>query len=165
MAKVRVSAKARKEIEAQLRKLAYAAEVFIDGDVFKQIVVDPELYTGDDYRVDDDRFVEVKKTLFKLKRISEGDASLKLWHKCQDGAAIVMPMDRHPKGVKQLHPITLAMGEAFAGGTAIEEQEMDGVPILSVYAPVRDSMDDVVGIVEVYGSLAPDKLKVDTLQY
>jgi hypothetical protein len=75
-----------------------------------------------------------------------------------------MPMDRHPKGVKGLHPITLAMGEAFAGGTAIEEQEM-GVPFLSVYAPIRDSQEDVVGVVEVYGSLAPDKLKVDTLDY
>jgi hypothetical protein len=164
MAKIRVSAKARKEIEARLRRLAHAAEVFIDGDVFKQIVVDPELYTGDDYRVDDDRFIEVKKTLFKLKRISDCDASLQLWQKCQDGAAIVMPMDRHPKGVKGLHPITLAMGEAFAGSTAIEEQEM-GVPFLSVYAPIRDSLEDVVGVVEVYGSLAPDKLKVDTLDY
>jgi len=164
MAKIRVSAKVRKEIEAQLRRLAHAAQVFIDGDVFKQIVVDPELYTGDDYRVDDDRFVEVKKMLFKLKRISECDASLQLMQKCQDGVAVVMPMDRHPKMVKGLHPITLAMGEAFVGNVAVEEQEM-GVPILSVYAPIRDSLEDVVGIVEVYGSLAPDKMKVDTLDY
>ncbi len=165
MAKVRVSAKVRKETEAGLRRLAHAAGVFIDGDVFKQIVVDPELYTGDDYRVDDDRFAEVKKILFKLKRISECDASLQLWQKCQDGAAIVMPMDRHPKGVKALHPITLAMGEALAGGTAIEEQEIDNVPFLSVYTPIRDSLEDVIGIAEVYGSLAPDKYAIDTLRY
>jgi hypothetical protein len=165
MAKIRVSARVRRGTETGLRRLAHAAVVFIDGDIFSKVVVDPSMYTGDDYRVDDEKFIAIKKTLFKLKRISEIDASIQTWHRTGDGAAIVVPMDRHPKAVKGLHPITLAMGEAFAGRTAVEEQDFDGIPILSVYAPIRDSMEDVVGAVEVYGSLAPDRLKIDTLDY
>jgi hypothetical protein len=166
MATVKVSAKVRKETEAALRRLAHAAGVFIEGDVFKAIVIDPDTYTGDDYQVDDDAFVAVKKTLFRLKRISECDASLILWRKCRDGAAIVMPMDAHLKDVKRgLHPMTPAMADAFEGATVVEEQLFGNVPVLSVFEPVRDSMDDVVGVAEVYGSLAPHKLKVDSITY
>ena len=165
MAKVRVSAKVRRETEAGLRRLARAAGVFLDGDVLKRMVVDPAIHSGDDYRVDDDAFVALKKTLFKLKRIREGDASLQIWRKAADGAAVAIAMDRHPRDPKALHGICPAMAEAFAGGTAVEELEFGGVPILSVYVPVRDSMEDVVGVVEAYGSLAPQRLKVDTLDY
>jgi 23S rRNA pseudouridine1911/1915/1917 synthase len=36
----------------------------------------------------------------------------------------------------------------------------NGYPVLSVCAPIRDSLDDVVGVVEVFASLAPEKLRV-----
>ncbi len=40
-----------------------------------------------------------------------------------------------------------------------------GAPLLSVCAPIRDSLDDVVGIVEVFASLAPERATVDMLRY
>lgn len=165
MAKRRVPAKTRREVEVRLRRIARAGEVFLDGEAFKAVLPDPAINTGDDYRVDDEKFVAIKKTLFKLKRLEEGDVSAQAWRRFEDGATLVVPVDPHPCEVKGKHPVTPAMEEAFAGRTAVAELEFRGVPILSVCAPIRDSLEDVVGVVEVFGSLAPDRLRVDTLDY
>ncbi|MBA4386501.1 MAG: hypothetical protein C0404_00890 [Verrucomicrobia bacterium] len=172
--KIRVSAKVRTEVENRLRRIARAGSVFVDGELFKGIVHDPAVFTGDDYQVDETKFIPVKQTLFKLKRIEEGDHSAQVLRRIKvkdkdgvekDVVAIVMPIDIHLKDVKSVHPISPAMQEAFDGRMGVEEQELRGVPILSVYAPIRDSFEDVVGIIEVFGSLAPDKWAVDTLKY
>ena len=172
--KIKVPAKVRAEVEARLRRLARAGEVFVDGEIFKAILPDPAVNGGDDYRVDEAKFIPVKQALFKLKRLEPGDCSAQTWRrfrfKDRDGAekdcaAVVVPLDPHPKDVKAPHPVSPAMEEAFQGRTAIEEQEFRGGPILSVYAPIRDSLEDVVGVVEVFGSLAPEKSRVDMLDY
>jgi hypothetical protein len=124
--------------------------------------------------VDDAKFIPVKQALFKLKRLEDGDASAQTWRRFRfkdkegvekDAASIVVPIDPHPKEVKAVHPVSPALEEAFQGRVSVEELEFRGVPLLAVYAPIRDSLEDVVGVVEVFGSLAPDKLKVDTLRY
>ena len=171
MAKVRVSAKTRREVEARLRRIARAGEVFLDGEAFKSVLPDPAINTGDDYRVDDEKFVALKRTLFKLKRLEEGDCSAQAWRRFEDpkegrpGATLVVPVDPHPRGVKGVYPVSPALAEAFAGRVGVEELEFRGVPILSVAAPIRDSLEDVVGAIEVFGSLAPDRLRVDSLRY
>lgn len=174
MAKIRVPAKVRSETEARLARIARAGEVFLDGDAFKAVLPDPEVAGGDDYRVDDALFVAIKKTLFKLKRLEAGDCSAQAWRRLRakdkdgserDAVALVVPVDPHPKDVKSAHPVGPAVAEAFEGRVSVEEGEFRGVPILSVYAPIRDSLEDVVGVVEVYASLAPDKLRVDCLDY
>ncbi len=165
MAAMRISAKVKKEAEARLKRLARTAEIFLDGDVFKRVVGNPDVNTGDDYRVEDDEFIAVKKALLKLKRLEDGDASAQAWRRFEDGAAVVVPVDPHPKGVKAKHPVDPALEEAFAGRVGMAELEFRGVPLLSVCAPIRDSLEDVVGVVEVFGSLAPDRLQVDSLRY
>lgn len=171
---IRVSAKVRKEVEARLRRIARAASVLVDGELFKNIVIDPQFYTGDDYQVDEVKFIPVKQMLFKLKRIEDADYTLTGWRRIriknkegveQDAAAIVMPIDIHPKDVKSAHPITPAMQEAFSGGVGLEDGMLRDYPILSVFAPIRDSFEDVVGVVEVFASLVPEKLSVNTLKY
>ena len=75
-----------------------------------------------------------------------------------------MPVDTYPLSVRPgNHPITPAMAEAFGGRTAVQEREMRGVPVLSVCAPIRDSLNDVVGILEVFTSLAPERWTVSAL--
>jgi hypothetical protein len=174
MAKVKVSAKVRAETEERLRRLARAGEVFIDGEAFKAILPNPALNSGDDYCVDEARFIPVKQALFKLKRLEPGDCSAQAWRrfrfKDKEGvekaaAAVVVPVDPHPKDVKGAHPVSPAMEEAFQGRVGVEELEFRGAPLLSVYAPIRDSFEDVVGVVEVFGSLAPEKTRVDMLDY
>lgn len=174
MAKVKVPAKVRAETEARLRRLARAGEVFVDGEAFKAVVPNSALNSGDEYCVDETRFIPVKQALMRLKRLEPGDCSAQAWRRFRykdkagaehDGAAVVVPVDPHPKDVKTPHPVSPAMEEAFQGRVGVEELEFRGVPLLSVCAPIRDSFEDVVGVVEVFGSLAPDRLKVDTLNY
>ena len=165
-----VPAGVRRETEQRLRRLARIAEVLIDGEVFKGIVADPAVAGGDDYRVDDEKFIVVKKFLLKLKRIEKGDVSAQTWRPFanKDGvpcAVVVVPVDPHPRDVKGIHPLSAALKKAFDGGTGVEVLTFNNAPLLSVCAPIRDSLGDIVGVVEVFGSLAPRKYKVDRLRY
>jgi hypothetical protein len=166
MRKPKVPARFRAETEARLRRVARAGSVFIDGEAFKALVLDPDLNTGDDYRVDHEKFIAVKKTLLKLKRLEDGDVGVVTWRRFQDQADQVMPVDAHPCASRPgNHPVSPAMAEAFAGKVAVQELEFRGAPVLSVCAPIRDSLDDVVGALEVFASLVPEKLRVDLLRY
>jgi len=167
MAKPRINAGFRRETEARLRRIARVAEVFVDGDAFKAFPRNPEQNAGDEYSVHDDKFITVKQQLFKLKRVEVGDIGVVTWRRFGDGEADqCLPVDNHPlKATKGNHPISKAMAEAFAGGTAVQELEWRGCPLLSVCAPIRDSLDDVVGVVEIFASLIPEQLKVDALDY
>ena len=164
MAKHRVKAGLRKQTEARLRRLARAGEVLVDGDDFKGIAMKPELNTGDDYCVDHGKFIRVKQMLLKLKRLEDGDIGVVAWRPFHNEADIIVPVDGHPLAVRPgNHPVSAAMAEALAGGVGVQELSMRGFPLLSVCAPIRDSLDDVVGIVEVFGSLVPDVFQVNHL--
>lgn len=159
--KHRVKPAVRRDTEARLRRAARAAEVFVDGEVFKNVVRKPELNTGDQYCVNHDDFIRTKQALLNIKRLEEGDVGIMAWRPFNGEADIVVPVDTGPLSVRPgNHPISPAMAEAFAGKTAVQEIEMRGWPLLSVLAPVRDSLDEVVGVVEVFASLVPDKFKV-----
>ncbi|MCG3181268.1 MAG: hypothetical protein BIFFINMI_03647 [Phycisphaerae bacterium] len=163
----RIKASVRKATEARLRRVAHAATVFIDGDDFVAVPVDPKLNTGDDYQVNHEPFIRVKRTLMKLKRLEAGDVGVTTWRPFGPGQAEqVVPVDIHPLAVRPgNHPIPPAMAEAFAGRTAVHEQAYQGHPMLSVCAPIRNSMEEVVGVVEVSASLEPERFKVDQLDY
>jgi hypothetical protein len=164
MAKYRVVARLRKQTEERLRRIARIGEVFVDGDAFKSVVLTPELNTGDTYCVDHDKFISVKQTLLKLKRIEDGDVGVVAWRRFKNEADITIPADLHPLSVRPgNHPISPAMAEAFAGRVAVQELNMRGFPLLSVCAPIRDSLDDVVGILEVFASLVPHVFRVNKM--
>lgn len=154
----------RLRTEERLRRLAWAGEVLIDGELFKGIVRDPAVCGGDDYRVNEENFIPIKRMLFKIRRLErEADASLVTWrrYRCADkdghereAAVMVVPLDSHPKDVKGVHSISPAMERAFRGHMAVEVQATrTGERILSVYAPIRDSFEDVVGVSEVFAAL------------
>ena len=163
----RVKASVRRETEQRLRRLARAATVFIDGEAFKGIPVRPDLNGGDDYAVDHEKFIAVKKTLLKIKRIEDGDVGLTTWRPWKEGQAEqVCPADMHPLEVRPgSHPISPAMEAAFKGEVGVQDLVMRGHPVLSVCAPIRDSMEDVVGVVEIFASLVPDRFQVNMLNY
>jgi len=166
MAKHRVNAKVRKEAEARLRRIARVAEVFVDGDAFKNVARKPELNTGDEYCVNHAEFINVKQSLTKLKRIEEGDVGAMAWRPFGEEADIVVPVDVHPRSVRPgNHPVTPAMAEAFAGNVGVQEIQFREFPLLSVCVPIRDSLDEVVGVTELFASLVPDKFKADRMVY
>jgi len=212
--------KSRKEVEARLRRVARAAEVFVDGDDFRQVAFDPDLgetpagETDPQYRVDHARFVGLKRTLLRLRRLEPGPCSAAAWRPFRQGRAdlerefaaldgrmrklsagvspanrsgvearlrefgaarkriqariegrlveelarVVILLDVHPVPARPgIRPAGPALSAAFAGDTAAQEFELNGRPGLSVFAPIRDSLGDVVGATEVYGPLVPEK--------
>lgn len=157
----------RRETEHRLRDLARVATVFIDGDAFARIPLDPALNTGDDYAVDHESFLDVKQTLLKLKRLDDEDLGVTTWRPWTgEEVEQVCPVDLHDRQVRPgNHPITPAIAEALRGQVGVQQFELRGHPCLSVCAPIRDSMEDVVGVVELFASLTPDRFKVDQLDY
>jgi len=156
----------RRETEARLRRIARAAEVFVDGDAFREFVLKPELNTGDEYLVDHGKFIALKQALIKLKRLEPGDVGVIAWRRFKDQADLCLAVDSHPCAVRPgNHPISPAMAEAFAGRVAVQDLEFRGHPLLGVCAPIRDSLDEVVGVVEVFASLVPEKFRVNGLEY
>lgn len=162
MPRYRVKATMRRSTEERLRRLARAGEVFLDGDLFRAAFIMPETNTGDQYRVEPEPFIAIKRTLLKLKRLEHGDVGVVAWRPFGEQADLCLPVDTHPLPVRPgNHPISPAMAEAFNGRIAIQEREMHGFPLLAACAPIRDSLDDVVGVVELFASLVPDRFRVD----
>ena len=159
--------KMRKFTEERLRRIARAGEVFIDGEAFKGVPVDPGLYRGDDYRVDHEKFITVKRALFKLKRLESGDVGVMTWRKFESDAVLTVVVDLDPTRtpVPGRHPVTPALAAAFEGRTEVQPLTINGVPVLSVCAPIRDSLDDVVGALEVFASLEPERYQADRINY
>jgi len=164
---MKVKASVRRQTEERLRRLARAATVLIDGEAFAGIPLRPELNTGDDYAVDHEKFLTVKRTLLKLKRLEDGDLGVTTWRRWADGQMEqVCPVDVNPLAVRPgNHPMSPAVAAAFDGNVGVQELQMRGQPILSVTAPIRDSMEDVVGVVELCASLAPQRFQMDLLNY
>jgi hypothetical protein len=158
--KHRVKPADRREAEARLLRAARAAEVFIDGDAFKNVARKPELNTGDQYCVNHEEFIKTKQTLLNIKRLDPGDIAIFTWRPFGDEMDIVVPVDTGPPSVRPgNHPITDEMARALKGETVVHEKMLRAWPLLSVLAPIRDSLDDVVGVVEVFASLVPDKFE------
>ena len=157
----------RKATGERLRRIARAGEVFLDGDAFKRIVTDPALVSGDDYRVEHDKFIQIKQTLFKLKRLEPGDIGAMTWRKHQDGATMVVVVDPDPNRRPSAgqYPLAPALAAAFDGRMAAQDMTIKGFPVLSVCGPIRDSLDDVVGVLEVFASLEPEKFQANFINY
>lgn len=147
----------RRATEARLRRIAAIGAIFVDGDAFKGVPLDPRINTGDTYAVHHENFIAVKQTLLKLRRIETGDIGVQVWRPFnEDQGEVCVPVDLHPFSVRPgNHPLTPAMRKALQGTTALQTLTYRGVPILSLCAPLRDSLDDIVGILEVFASLAP----------
>lgn len=161
----RVTATMHNSTAARLRRLARTAEVFIDGDLFRAAFPMPQLNSGDQYCVEPAPFIAVKRTLLKLKRLEPGDIGVVAWRPFGDEAELCLPVDTHPLPVRPgNHPISPAMAEAFSGHIALQERQMHGFPLLAAFAPIRDSLDDVVGVVELFASLVPTRFRVNAFQ-
>ncbi len=164
----RISKSFRKATRDRLLRVAYAGSIFLDGEAFRETFFDPkqgavcaEEPDRDDpqYHVDHEKFIALKRTLFKLKRLESDPVALMTWRPYLDDQVVVaVAMDLHPVMVRPgTQQINEAMRQALGGETAEQEYEFRGRPVLSVLAPIRDSFEDVVGVLEVYASLVPEK--------
>jgi hypothetical protein len=162
----------------QLDEIARVASVMIDGDVCEHIVTPRAMKyvegkikvpgdkwaAGDNYDVNYANFDRVKKTTMRLALLAPFPVDVDLW----------MPVPTDPPQIQMVVRNHYDMSQFWKFGAMGQEMfpEMaevlkTGKPVtvrdrrpglISVLAPVRNSLGKIVGLVEVAASTAPHKL-------
>jgi hypothetical protein len=168
-----VDARDAAQIERDLNEIARVATVMMDGDVCERIVTaralaymlrkDPrdEWADGDNYDVDDHSFIETKKTLIRLAQLADYPVDANLWMplKGPPGRIHIVIRNRYEMSqfwtwgqlTQEMPPVMRAVLET---GKPVTVKQKPG--IISVLTPVRNSLGDMVGLVEVVSRLEPD---------
>lgn len=156
-----------------LDRVAQVATVMIDGDICRRIQTprsarylfqkdprDPWI-ASDNYDVNDEAFIQTKKTLMRLARLCPEACDVNLW----------MPLPSDPPRIQIMIRNVYEMSQFWTWGDLYQEvpPEMKrvldmgeqitvrGKPgMLSVLAPVYDSLGDIVGLVEVVSQVDRD---------
>ncbi len=156
-----------------LDDVARVATVMVDGDACRRIQTprsaqlllkeDPRdrWAASDNYDVDHEAFIRTKKTLMRLSRLTRYPCDVNLWMPIAGNPARVQIMIRQVNEMSQfwtwgvLHQETPAeMKQVLDTGRRVVVNKRPGM--VSVLAPVYDSLGDIVGLVEVVGRLAAD---------
>lgn len=160
-------------LEHDLNEIARVAAVMVDGDVCERILtqralerifrIDPRdpYAASDNYDVNDEAFIRTKKTLMRLSRLADYPVDVNLW----------MPLASNPPRIHIAIRNRYEMSQFWSWGKLEQEMipEMSTVlktgkqltvrqkpGFVSILAPVRNSLNDIVGLVEVVGRTEPD---------
>ena len=156
---------------ASLDRVAQIATAMVDGDVCSRIETprsrkfesqkDPRdpWRASDNYDVDHDAFIGAKKTLMRLARLCESPCDVNLWMPLSADRIQVMVRNVHemsqfwPWGAlnQEMPP---EMKKVLDTGQRVTVRRRPGM--ISVLAPVRNSLGDIVGLVEVVSHTQPD---------
>lgn len=155
--------------QRDLQEIARVATVMIDGDVCQHIVTqralqhmlrsDPrdEWQAGDNYDVHDAPFIQTKKTLIRLAMLAPYPVDVNLWMPVPTTKDIQVVIRNKYNlsqfwhgGLEQAMPPE--MHEVLQTGKTLTIQKSPGM--ISVLAPVRNSLNEIVGLVEVVSSAA-----------
>src|SRR5215467_5028068 len=150
----------------ELDDVARVATVMMDGDACQRIVTPRALenmfksdprdpwFAGDNYEVNDQAFIQVKKTLLRLARLVPFPCDVNLW----------MPIAGHPDKVRVVIRNVNEMSQFWPWGALYQDMIPEMKTVLetgrritvsrkpgwvSVLAPVSDSLGDIVALVEV----------------
>ncbi|MCP5116160.1 MAG: hypothetical protein GY953_35485 [bacterium] len=150
----------------QLDKVARVATVMVDGDLCQRIVTDRAMNSmlnrdprdryaaADNYDVNHDPYIRTKKTLIRLSRLVEFPTDVNLW----------MPIPADPPRIHIVIRNVNEMSQFWTWGALHQEMFPQMKRVLetgervtvtdkrgwiSVLAPVRNSLGDIVGLVEV----------------
>lgn len=150
-----------------LRETARIASVLIDGDEARRIIVDRAYYhianpspehrflASDYFDVDLAGFLRMKKFLTRLERLVEFPCNAALWVRvkgqedhvtvaCQNGT-----LHRYYRFGEGKRPIEGEMAACFASGEVTVAPTDHPSGTITVLAPVRNSLADVVALVEL----------------
>ena len=154
-----------KKIVAALKETARVASVMVDGEVAGRIISDrahhyianpdPQFRyaTGDYYDVDHASFLSMKKTLLRLERLADFPCNASLWVRVKglaDHVTVAVQngsLHRYWKWAEHKRELAGEMAECFASGEVTPAPEDDD--LVTVMAPVRDSLGEVVAVVEL----------------
>ena len=158
-------AAADREVARELENVARIASVMVDGDACRRIVTpraleymfknDPrdQWVAGDNYEVNDEAFIAVKKTLLRLSRLAPFPCDVNLWMPVAGHPDRVRIVIRNTNELSQFWPwgalyrdMIPPMKQVLETGRRVTVAEKPGW--VSVLAPVYDSLGDIVGLVE-----------------
>jgi hypothetical protein len=154
------------QMERDLDQIARTATAMVDGDICQRIVTEralehmsrqdqrDEYAAGDNYDVDDQAFISTKKTLMRLATLADYPIDVNLW----------LPLDKEFKRIhitirnryemsqfwewgKLEQPMFPPMRSVLETGKRLAVKQKPGY--ISVLAPVRNSLGDIIGLVEV----------------
>lgn len=160
-------------MERDLDEIARVATIMVDGDVCQRIVtararesifrVDPrdQYADSDNYDVNDEAFIHTKKTLMRLSRMVDYPVDVNLWMPLAAKPPRIHVVIRNRYEMSQFWPwgklhqeMIPEMQSVLSSGQRIVVKQKPG--FISVLAPVRNSLNDIVGLVEVVTRIAPD---------
>jgi hypothetical protein len=157
---------AEKDMTRELDEVARASTVMVDGDLCQRIVTPRALdymfkkdsrdpwVDGDNYEVNDPAFIAVKKTLIRLSHLASFPCDVNLWMPIAGHPDKVRVVIRNVNEMSQFWPwgklyqdMIPQMKQVLESGHRIAVTEKPGW--VSVLAPVHNSLDDTVALVEV----------------
>jgi hypothetical protein len=162
-----------KDLSADLDGIAKTASVMIDGDVCQRIVTPRAIEyilrnpskdkwaAADNYDVDDASFIATKKTLIRLSQLVDYPVDVNLWMPLKPDFSLIHIAIRNRYEMSQFwrwgtlfEPTPAPMRTVLQEGKRLTIASKLG--FVSVLAPVRNSLGDIAGLIEVVARLEPD---------
>ncbi len=166
-------ARDKTQLERDLDQIARVATVMVDGDVCQRILTpralqhilqkDPrdEWAAGDNYDVDDRAFIATKKTLMRLAQLANYPVDVNLWMPIPGAPERIHIVIRNRYEMSQFwqwgdltQPMPPLMRSVLQDGKRVAVEQKPGY--VSILAPVRNSLNDIVGLVEVVSEISPN---------
>lgn len=157
--------------QQDLQEIARVASVMVDGDICQHIVTpramehmlhpDPrdKWSGGDNYDVNDANFIRVKKTLMRLALLAPYPVDVNLWMPMPTKQPRIQAVIRNHYDLSQFSDGELdqamppEMQTVLETGRTLTVQKQP--EMISILAPVRNSLGQIVGLVEVVSSTVP----------
>jgi hypothetical protein len=163
----------KSQVERDLDDIARIATAMLDGDICQRIVTPRALEfmnrtdprdrwaDADNYDVDDQAFNATKKTLIRLSSLANYPVDVNLWMPLEGKTPRIQVVIRNRYEMSQFwewgrlyQPMFPEMQTVLSTGRRVTVEKKPG--FVSVLAPVRNSLDDIVGLVEVVSEPRPD---------
>jgi hypothetical protein len=160
------------DLARELDDVARIATAMVDGDVCERIVTpravqyflkeDPrdKWAAADNFDVNHDAYIQTKKTLIRLGRLHSPHTDVNLWMPVPGAEGRVHILIRNVNEISQfwkwgdLHQAaTPEMIEVLRTGKRVAVARSN---LVCVLAPVKNSLGDIVGFLEVVTQLKPD---------
>ena len=154
-------------VRAELRRLAEIAAGILDGEEVKRIITDKAMHyiaqpdpqhrflSGDYFDVDHERFLRTKKLLLRIARLGRLEVSSSVWVPVPGSDLVTVAVHngvhhRYYTFGQEGLPAPAEMKHVLRTGRICDVEAGEGRPaLLTVLAPVRDSLGDVVAVAEL----------------
>jgi hypothetical protein len=139
----------------RLQEVVRLGQLFIEGDMIDQLLTEYGYTWTDPDNIDynHEPFIAMKKVVMRLERtpVDGGDAFVNIWRRRPDDKTKAEPllagMRLSPIG-RGIIEMTKPIRDALVAGKQGVDRRDDGT--ISIFAPIRDSMDRIAGAIEVF---------------